>query len=64
MYLKNDVPRYRTSYLGLLENLRDTDPAARAAIDAVDDLVSGGALYKALKEIRKLIKREEELLAA
>jgi len=64
MYLKNDLPRYRTSYLGLLKDLRDTDPASRVTIDAVNDLVSGGALYKALKEIRKLIKREEELLAA
>jgi flagellar biosynthesis repressor protein FlbT len=64
MYLKNDVPRYPTSYLGLLEDLHNTDPAARAAIDAVNDLVSGGMLYKALKEIGKLIKREEEPLAA
>jgi flagellar protein FlbT len=64
MYLKNDVPRYRTSYLGLLQHLRETDPASRVTIDAVNDLVSGGALYKALKEIRKPIKREEELLAA
>ena len=64
MYLKNDVPRYRTSYLGVLQHLRETDPASRGTIDAVNDLVSGGALYKALKEIRKLIKREEELLAA
>jgi len=26
--------------------------------------VTAGALYKALKEIRKLVKREDELLAA
>jgi Flagellar protein FlbT len=39
-------------------------PAGRSMPYAVNDLVSGGALYKALKEIRKLIKREEELLAA
>ena len=44
--------------------LHDTDPAARAAIDAVNDLVSGGTLYKALKEIRKLMKRETERAAA
>jgi Flagellar protein FlbT len=28
MYLKNDVPRYRTSYLGLLQHPRETDPAS------------------------------------
>jgi flagellar protein FlbT len=44
--------------------VRETDPASRVTIDAVNDLVSGGALYKAPKEIRKPIKREEELLAA
>ena len=64
MYLKNDVARYRISYQDLLRELRNTDPGARVTIDAADGHVSGGALYKALKEIRKLIKREEELLAA
>jgi flagellar protein FlbT len=64
MYLKNDVPRYREAYLGFIKELRETLPAARDLIDAADQQVSGGALYKALKEIRKLIKREEEKLAA
>jgi flagellar protein FlbT len=64
MYLKNDVPRYREAYLGFIKELRETLPAARDLIDAADQQVSGGALYKALKEIRKLIKREEETLAA
>jgi flagellar protein FlbT len=64
MYLKNDIPRYRTSYLGFLNELRESIPGSRDAIDAVNHHVSGGALYKALKEIRKLMKREEELLAA
>jgi flagellar biosynthesis regulator FlbT len=31
-------------------------------IDAINTHVSGGALYKALKEIRKLMKREDALL--
>ena len=64
MYLKNDVPRYRTSYLGFVKDLRETLPAPCDLIDAVNDHVSSGALYKALREIRKLMKREEELLAA
>jgi len=33
-------------------------------IDAVDRHISEGALYKALKAIRKLIRREEEVVAA
>lgn len=64
MYLKNDIPRYRTSYLGSVQELRATLPAARAAIDAINGHIASGLLYKALKEIRKLMKREEELIAA
>jgi flagellar biosynthesis repressor protein FlbT len=62
MYLKNDVPKYRASYLGFVKDLRETIPGSRDLIDAVNNNISSGALYKALKEIRKLMKREEELL--
>ena len=64
MYLKNDIPRYRTSYLGFIKELREAVPASRDMIDAVNSHIAGGALYKALKEIRKLMKREEERFAA
>lgn len=64
MYLKSDVARYRESYLGFVKELREADPASRDLIDAANNHVSDGSLYKALKEIRKLIKREEELSAA
>jgi flagellar biosynthesis repressor protein FlbT len=63
MYLKNDVPRYRASYLGFIKDLREAVPGSRDLIDAVNDHISAGALYKALKEIRKLMKREQEQLA-
>ena len=62
MYLKNDVPRYRNAYLGFIEDLREASPASRAAIETVNGHIVGGALYKALKEIRKLMKVEEGLL--
>ena len=64
MYLKNDIPRYRTSYLGFIKDLREAVPGARDVIDVVNDHISSGSLYKALKEIRKLMKREEEQMAA
>ena len=64
MYLKNDIPRYRTAYQGFLRELREANPGARITIDAANAHVAAGALYKALKEIRKLVKREDELLAA
>jgi flagellar protein FlbT len=64
MYLKNDIPRYRAAYLGFLKDLRDAIPGSRDAIDAINNHISSGALYKALKEIRKLTKAEEQQLAA
>jgi flagellar protein FlbT len=64
MYLKNDVARYQASYLGLVGELRDRCPGAGEIIAAVNHHVSEGALYKALKDIRKLMKREAERTAA
>ena len=61
MYLKNDIPRYRTAYMGFLKELRVSLPASAAAIDAVDSHVSAGTLYQALKEMRQLMKVEETL---
>jgi flagellar protein FlbT len=60
MYLKNDIPRYRASYLGFIKDLREAIPNSRELIESVNNHISGGALYKALKEIRKLMKVEEE----
>jgi flagellar biosynthesis repressor protein FlbT len=62
MYLKNDIPRHRASYLGFVKDMREAIPGASDLIDTVNRHISGGSLYKALKEIRKLIKREQELL--
>ena len=64
MYLKNDVARYREPYLRYLAELRAAMPDARDQIDAANHHVAAGTLYKALKEIRKLMKREEEPAAA
>ena len=61
MYLKNDAARYREPYARHVAELRAAMPAVRELIDAANQHVAEGALYKALKEIRKLTKREEEL---
>jgi flagellar biosynthesis repressor protein FlbT len=60
MYLKGDIAKYRPSYLGLVRELRDAIPSARETIETVNAHVAGGSLYKALKEIRKLMKQEAE----
>jgi len=64
MYLKNDVARYKASYLGFVSELQESCPGSGELIAAVNHHVSTGALYKALKEIRKLMKREEQRSAA
>jgi flagellar protein FlbT len=64
MYLKNDATRQRQNYLGLIKVLRETIPDSAGQIEAIDQFIASGSLYKALKEIRKLMKREDELLAA
>jgi flagellar protein FlbT len=64
MYLKNDAARYRELYARHLAELRAAIPEARELIDAANHHVAAGALYKALKEVRKLMKREEEFAAA
>ena len=64
MYLKNDVARHRPRYARLLSELRLAMPAAADLVDAADRHVAEGALYKALKDIRKLMQRELEPTAA
>jgi flagellar biosynthesis repressor protein FlbT len=63
MYLKNDATRQRERYLGLIKELRQTIPGSDAQIEAIEACVTSGSFYKALKEIRKLMKREEEPIA-
>jgi flagellar biosynthesis repressor protein FlbT len=60
MYLKNDIGRYRTTYLDCVRELQETTPGSSDLIAAVNHHVTEGSLYKALKEIRKLMKREDE----
>ena len=64
MYLKNDIPRYRNAYLGFVKELREALPGSRDVVDGVNAHVAGGTLYKALKELRKLMKVEEGLLVS
>ncbi len=63
MYLKNDVARYRNSYRGFRDALREAEPGSRDLLESADRHVADGSLYKALKDIRTLMKREEELAA-
>jgi flagellar protein FlbT len=62
MYLENDIPAYQELYLGFIKELMEAVPSFRETIEDVSKLILSGSLYKALKELRPLIKREEEFL--
>ncbi|MFT0876517.1 flagellar biosynthesis repressor FlbT [Rhodopseudomonas sp. P1] len=63
MYLQNDIPAYQDLYLGFIKELIEAVPSFRETIEATSNLILSGNLYKALRELRPLIKREEELLS-
>ena len=62
MYLENDIPKYQDLYMGFVKDLLEAVPSFRMPIETASKLILSGSLYNSLKEIRKLIRREEELL--
>lgn len=49
-------------YLGLVREMLAAAPGARPFIDSINNQILTGELYKALKQARKLIAQEKELL--
>ena len=62
MYLENDIPKYQDLYMGFVKDLLEAVPSFRTSIETASKLILSGSLYNSLKEIRKLIAREDELL--
>ena len=62
MYLENDIPKYQDLYMGFVKDLLEAAPSFRTSIETASKLILSGSLYSSLKEIRKLIGREEEFL--
>ncbi|MFZ2160323.1 MAG: flagellar biosynthesis repressor FlbT [Bradyrhizobium sp.] len=62
MYLEKDIPKYQELYMGFVKDLLEAVPSFRPQIEASSKLILSGSLYNSLKEIRKLIRLEEELL--
>jgi flagellar protein FlbT len=63
MYLEDDIPKYQELYLSFVRDMLEAVPSSREQIEAASNHILNGYLYKALREIRKLMKREEELLS-
>jgi flagellar protein FlbT len=62
MYLENDIPKYQDLYVSFVKDLLEAVPSFRKSIEAASNLILSGSLYNSLKEVQKLIRREEELL--
>lgn len=62
MYLENNIPAYQYLYFGFIKDVIEAVPSFREPIEVVSNLILSGELYKALRELRGLIKREEDLL--
>jgi flagellar protein FlbT len=62
MYLENDIPKYQDLYVSFVKDLLEAVPSFRKSIEAASKLILSGSLYNSLKEVQKLIRREEELL--
>jgi flagellar protein FlbT len=63
MYTSKRPQQHHATYLRLMHEMLQPAPGARPFIDSINNRILTGELYKALKETRKLIAYEEDLLA-
>jgi flagellar biosynthesis repressor protein FlbT len=64
MYLSPDPKEHHPTYFTLLKDMLTVDPAAWPLIEGINNFILEGDLYKALKEAKKLIAHEKEILDA
>jgi flagellar protein FlbT len=62
MYLSPDPKEHHPTYFNLLKDMLTVDPSAWPTIEGINNFIMEGDLYKALKEAKKLIAHEKELL--
>jgi|CZKX01.1.fsa_nt_gi flagellar protein FlbT len=63
MYLSRDAKRYAEPYLDLVAQIQKAAPDTASVFASIDELIKAGSYYKALREVKKVIKREQELAA-
>jgi len=63
MYTSRDAQRHHELYFSLVRDIVQAAPSTWPLIEAINNHILTGEMYKALKEIKKLIAYEEELLA-
>jgi flagellar protein FlbT len=63
MYLSPDPMAHHPTYFSLVRDILTTMPSAWPFIEGINNNILNGDLYHALKESKKLIGHEEELIA-
>jgi len=63
MYLSPDPMVHHPTYFSLVRDIMSTMPTAWPFIEGINNNILNGDLYHALKESKKLIGHEEELIA-
>jgi flagellar biosynthesis repressor protein FlbT len=63
MYLSPDPMAHHPTYFNLVRDILSTMPSAWPFIEGINNNILNGDLYHALKESKKLIGHEEELIA-
>src|SRR5437868_14048789 len=63
MYLSPDPMAHHSTYFSLVRDILTTMPSAWPFIEAINNNILNGDLYHALKESKKLIGHEEDLIA-
>lgn len=62
MYLSPDPQSHHLTYFSLVKDVLTAAPSSWSIIEGINNHILNGDLYKALKEARKLIGHEAELL--
>jgi flagellar protein FlbT len=63
MYLSNDPTEIYDSYFTTVRDVQDAAPSTALLIADISSHILGGHYYKALREAKKLIDYEQELMA-
>ena len=63
MYISQDPQDHHPVYFDLMRDLLTAMPSAAACVQEINNHILSGDYYKALKEAKKLIAYEEQLLA-
>jgi flagellar biosynthesis repressor protein FlbT len=62
MYTTKDPAAYHELYFKLVRDITQAAPSMWPLIESINNQILTGALYKALKEVKRLIAYEKELL--